>query len=127
MAGWWLLALWLSPHPTVLVGLIWVLPLPMVLDWVLEHLGRLSPDPSRLVVATLIASPGIAAALALQATGSLTALALLPVALYGSVALCAAWWGARASGEDDWLRFHLEQEALREQQLRAIVELEDDC
>ncbi len=122
---WWALWAWVGPPTAVLVALSWVLPLPMLLDWVLEHLRRIDPAPGRLITATAVAAPGLASMLALHTQALLEPRAVLPAAAYGTIALVAAWWGARVGrGDDDWRRHHLAEEARRSRRLRSLLDIE---
>lgn len=122
---WWVFWLWVAPSTAFLVVLAWALPLPMVIDWVLEHLRRTHPAPARLAAVTLLAAPGLAAMLTLHTRDLMDLRALLPVAVYGTAALVAAWWGARSGAEDDWRRHHLADEARRSRRLRSLLDLEE--
>lgn len=122
----WALWLWWSPSASTLVLATWVLPLPMLADWVLEHLRRLRASPARLTAVTVLSAPGLAAMLALHTQEPLDPRALVPAAVFGAVALGAAWRGARTDGSDDWRRRHLAEEARRARRLRALLDLDGD-
>lgn len=124
VALWWVLWMWIAPSTAFLVALGWALPLPMVIDWVLEHLRRPHPAPARLMAVTLLASPGFAAMLTLHTRELMDPRSLLPAVVYGGTALATAWCGARRSADEDWRQHHAAEEARRARRLRSLLDLE---
>jgi len=120
----WITLVWLNPSATTLVLAGWILPLPMVADWVLEHLGRAHHSPARLIAVTLLAAPGLGALLALHSREAMDLRALAPAAVYGTVAMVAAWSGSRSRAGEDWQGQHLADEARRAQRLTSLLDLD---
>lgn len=46
------------------VPLVWLLPVPVVVDWWLEHLGRVAHSPTRQVALSLVCAPAVGVGLA---------------------------------------------------------------
>ena len=81
-----------DPPTTLLVLAMWLLPLPMVIEWVLEHLGRIDYSPARQVVVTAIGAPALGAAMAIHAVAPFSLAAVAPVVVWGVVCAATAWW-----------------------------------
>ena len=57
----------------------WLLPLPLAVDWIGEHLGRLRYSPTRQIATTLLAAVGFGVALAVHLDRPFAATAVAPV------------------------------------------------
>ncbi len=121
-----------DPSETLLVAAMWLLPVPMVIDWVAEHLGRVGYSPLRQMVVTAIGAPALGVAVAVHAIAPFSLAAVAPVALWGSVCAATAWWAWWRSVPQEapgWEERHLADEAARQahlEQLLAGVEDRDE-
>jgi hypothetical protein len=116
-----------EPPSGVLVAMIWILPAPVALEWVLEHLGRAEHRPRRLVATTALAAPALGAAFALHAQQPFRISVVAPVVAWTSICLAASLWRAArpvAAGAD-WERRHDDEEAARTARLRSMLGLDE--
>jgi hypothetical protein len=131
--------LWLDPSEVAAVVAMWLLPLPMTLEWVAEHRGEVEHSPRRLVGLTAIAAVGIGAALAAHLRQPFDPDALAPMAthatLCGVAALRAARPAPRRAGRSGhaapvrvapaWERELEAVESERQARLRALLDEAD--
>ena len=106
---------------TLAVALMWLLPVPAVVDWTLEHLGAVAWSPRRQVVVTLVAAPALGIALAAHADRPFTHTAVLPMAFWTLVCVTAAMAGAERRGPDDWRARHEAAETARSERLKELA------
>lgn len=112
----------LDPPPTSLVVAMWLLPAPMMLEWVGEHLGRLAHRPTRQVVLTAIAAPALGGALAWHAESPFDPAAIAPVLAWAAVGASSALWGhARTVQQGAWQEQHDAEEARRAERLARLL------
>lgn len=119
--AWSALLVTIAPSPATLALMAWTLPIPLLIDWVAEHLGITGPSAVRLVAVTSVAAPGLAAVLALHAAEHFSPAAVAPVLLYGSIALGTALLGARRRRSSPWHSCHDADEARRVARLHALL------
>ena len=106
---------------TLAVTLMWLLPIPAVVDWTLEHLGLVAWSPRRQVAVTLVAAPALGIALAAHADRPFTHTAVIPMAFWTLVCLTAAMAGAERRGPDDWRARHEATETTRTERLKEFA------
>ena len=106
---------------TLAVALMWMLPIPAVVDWTLEHLGVVAWSPRRQVGVTLVAAPALGIALAAHADRPFTHTAVIPMAFWTLVCLTAAMAGAERRGPDDWRARHEATETTRTERLKEFA------
>ena len=114
--GWMLLAMW-------------VLPVPMVAEWVGEHVGGLRYSPTRQVGVTAIAAPALGVAVAIHAVEPFSVAAVAPVAVWSVVCAGTAAWGWWRSVPDvapNWEQHHLDDEAARRAHLDSLLAVADE-
>lgn len=116
-----------APPSSVSVLLMWLLPVPMVAEWIAEHLAGVRYSPTRQVVVTAIGAPALGIALAVHALDPFAPAALAPVLTWSAVALVSALWGQRRSGTSttDWEARHHSEEAARRARLEGLLERTD--
>ena len=131
--------LWLDPSEVAAVVAMWLLPLPMTLEWVAEHRGEIEHSPRRLVWLTAIAGVGIGAALAAHLRQPFDPDALAPMATHATICGVAALRAARPAPRHDapgggaapsrvapaWEREHDALESERQARLRTLLEEAD--
>lgn len=113
-----------APRPGLLVAAMWLLPAPMVLEWVGEHLGALTYSPRRQVALTALGAPALGIALALHALEPWTLAAAAPIVSWTVVCVAAAawsWWRRTPQESPGWEARHLEQEAERRAHLERLL------
>ena len=111
-----------DPPPTLLIAAMWLLPAPVMAEWVGEHLGHLSHSPRRQVVLTALAAPALGAALAWHATSPFELAALAPMTTWAIVGLAAALLGRAARSTDStWRDEHEADEARRARRLQQLL------
>lgn len=118
----------LEPPTAWLVAAMWLLPIPMVCEWVGEHVASLGYSPRRQVVLTAIAAPALGAVLALNALDPLALTAIAPVLCWGLVCAGTAAWGWWRSVPDEapgWEERHDADEAARRERLEEMLALSD--
>ena len=136
-------SLWLDPSEVTAVVAMWLLPLPMTLEWVAEHRGEIEHSPRRLVLLTAIAAVGIGAALAAHLRQPFDPDALAPMATHATICGVAALRAARPAPRDAaqggaangapaavrvapaWEREHEAVESERQARLRSLLEEAD--
>lgn len=106
---------------TTAVALMWLLPVPAVLDWTLEHLRVVKWSPRRQVAVTLVAAPALGIALATHADRPFTHTAVVPMAFWTLVCLTAAMAGAERRDPDEWRMRHEAAEAARSERLKEFA------
>jgi hypothetical protein len=89
-----LIALGFSIAPILVLGM-WVLPLPMTLDWIGEYLGQVRYSPSRQVLLTALAAPALGCAFALHLEQAFSPVALAPMTLYVLLCCATVMWRSR--------------------------------
>ncbi|CAB4817538.1 unannotated protein [freshwater metagenome] len=89
-----LMALGVSIGPILVLGM-WILPLPMTLDWIGEYLGQVRYSPSRQVLLTALAAPALGCAFALHLQHAFSPVALAPMTLYVLLCCAALLWRSR--------------------------------
>jgi len=137
-----LIALGVSIAPILVLGM-WVLPLPMTLDWIGEYLGQVRYSPSRQVLLTALAAPALGCAFALHLEQAFSPVALAPMTLYVLLCCATVMWRSRkartlrgsestsehapgkasgAQGEPpEWEQAFLSEEAERTAALHALL------
>ncbi|MHB1139811.1 MAG: hypothetical protein ACYC2O_12720 [Microthrixaceae bacterium] len=116
----------LRPGPATVLAM-WLLPLPMVAEWVGEHLGALSYRPWRQRALTALAAPAFGFALGEHLRHPFSAVAVLPVLVYVAICVVSALWGLRRDGQDDgWEARHEQAEADRRRELEALLSSQDE-
>lgn len=113
-----------DPSTPMLVAAMWLLPVPMVAEWIAEHLGGVRYSPTRQVAVTAIGAPALGCAVAIHAVAPFSVMALAPVVVW--TAVCAgvaavAWWRTVPQEDPGWETRHLEAEAARRQQLEQLL------
>jgi hypothetical protein len=100
----------------------WILPLPMTLEWVGEHFGRVRHAPGRLAALSALAAVGVGAALAVHLREPLQPDVMAAMATHatacGASALVAA---RRAPAAPGWEAQHDHAEAERSVRLLRIA------
>ena len=89
-----LMALGVSIVPILVLGM-WILPLPMTLDWIAEYLGQVRYSPSRQILLTALAAPALGCAFALHLQQAFSPVALAPMTLYVLLCCAAVVWRSR--------------------------------
>lgn len=117
----------LDPPQHVMVLALWLLPIPMVLEWVAEHLGGWRYSPARQVAVTAIGAPALGVALAWHAVEPFVWAATLPVLVWATVCLLSALGGRLVSGveEPGWQDRHEAAEDARRQHLERLLAAAD--
>lgn len=113
----------LDPPQTLMVLALWVLPIPMVLEWVAEHLGGWRYSPTRQVTVTAIGAPALGVALASHAVEPFVWAATLPVLVWTAICLASALAGRLVAGleEPGWQERHDADEAARRAHLEQLL------
>ena len=102
---------------------MWVLPIPMVLEWVAEHGGRARYSPLRQAVLAAVAAPALAIALTEHLRDPFTLVAVAPVTLYIAVCAVSAVIGTlRRPGATDWEAQHESEEQARRAALESLLD-----
>ncbi len=129
---------WLDPPAVAAVVAMWLLPLPMTLEWVAEHRGEIDHAPRRLMWLTAIAAVGVGAALAAHLRHPFDPDALAPMATHATICGVAAVRAARPAGRTTaagrtatagvapaWERDHDAAESDRQARLRRLLDESD--
>jgi hypothetical protein len=130
------LVLWTNPPEVAAVVAMWLLPLPMTLEWVAEHRGEIEHSPRRLVWLSAFAAIGVGAALAAHLRQPFDPDALAPMATHATICGVAALRATRPSTGRDalggpgrtsavvpaWEREHDAGEAERQARLRRLLD-----
>ena len=113
--------------PDAALWAAWVLPLPLALDWVAEHLGAWSYSAPRQVASTLLAAPGFGLALAVHVERPFAPAALAPVLAYVVVLLTVTLLtrGRTRADDEDWEVALQRDEDRRDQELQRLLEAAD--
>ena len=106
------------------VWIMWLAPVPVVVEWTCEHLGGLRYSPVRQGVPSAIAAVSLGVALGRHARHPFELTAAAPVVTYALVCLVAWLIAHRGSGDDsaDWESDFAEAEAERLARLRAAFD-----
>lgn len=112
------------PFGGSVIAAMWLLPLPMVLEWIAEHAGRASYSPSRQVAFAALAAPALGLALAEHLRHPFTPAAVAPVLCYAAVCALSSIWAVsrRPEEQPDWEAEHEAFEAARLADLRARLD-----
>jgi hypothetical protein len=113
----------LDPPESLMVLALWVLPIPMVLEWVAEHLGGWRYSPTRQVAVTAVGAPALGVALAWHAVEPFVWAATLPVLVWTAICLASAAAGRLVAGveEPGWQERHDAAEAARRAHLDQLL------
>jgi hypothetical protein len=113
----------LDPPESLMVLALWVLPIPMVLEWVAEHLGGWRYSPTRQVAVTAVGAPALGVALAWHAVEPFVWAATLPVLVWTAICLASAAAGRLVAGveEPGWQERHDAAEAARRSHLEELL------
>ena len=117
-----------EPPASWLVAAMWLLPVPMVGEWIGEHLGDLRYSPGRQVVLTAIGAPALGAAIAVHALQPFSLAAVAPVAVWTVVCAGTAawsWWRSVPDEAPNWEAHHLESESARRERLEGLLAAAD--
>lgn len=112
----------------------WLLPAPLAVEWIGEHLGRFRYSPWRQIALTAVAAIGFGIALAVHVDDPFAPAALAPVAAY--VVLLAAvavltrgdtsvGAGTPGTGREHWETAHERDESERAAELHRKLEAAD--
>jgi hypothetical protein len=106
-----------------LIAAMWLLPLPMVGEWVAEHADRLGYSPRRQALFAALAAPGLGIALAEHVRSPFAWVVVTPVLT--ATTICAAsalagTWRRRHEGQD-WEERHAFDEAERSRALAQLL------
>ncbi len=110
------------------IAAMWVLPIPMVLEWTGEQLGRLRYSPTRQVVVTAVGAPALGAALAVHALEPFSVAAVAPVLTWTVVCLGVAiwsWWRSIPDLDAAWEQRHQLDETARQEHLIGLLRAAD--
>lgn len=113
-----------DPSEPMMLAAMWVLPAPMVIEWVGEHLGWIDYSSRRQVGMTLLGAIALGAAFAWHAESPLAPGALAPILAWATVAgsVAVICWYRNAPVEDEgWEQRHLDAEQAREERLARIL------
>jgi hypothetical protein len=117
------LVLLTDPPPSWSIAAMWLLPAPVMVEWVGEHLGRLPHSPRRQVVLTALAAPALGTALAWHAVSPFELAAIAPMATWALVGLASALVGRSGhTTGPTWREQHQEDEARRARRLQQLLE-----
>jgi hypothetical protein len=112
----------LDPPSASLVAAMWLLPLPVMVEWVAEHLGRLTYSPTRQVALTALAAPALGAALAWHAESPFEPAAVAPALTWAAIGAGSALWGhSRTAQQAVWQEQHEADEARRAERLARLL------
>ncbi len=113
--------------PDAAIWAAWLLPLPLAIDWIAEHLGIWSYSAPRQVVSTLLAAPGFGIALAVHVERPFAPGALAPVLTYVLILLAVTLVtrGRAGADDEDWEAALQRDEERREQELQRLLEAAD--
>lgn len=109
------------------VWVMWLVPIPLVIDWVAEHLGWADHSPTRQVAVTALAAWPFGIALARHASDPFEMHATAAILLYG--AICLASWLVRTYRQmpeemPGWEQDFERDETEREARLRDLIGLD---
>ena len=118
------LVLLTDPPSAWLLAAMWLLPVPMVLEWMGEHLGRLAYSPGRQIAVTALGAPALGAAVAIHAIEPFSVAAWAPIVIW--TAICAgtaawSWWRSVPDVAPNWEADHLADEAVRRAHLEGLL------
>jgi hypothetical protein len=110
-----------------IIAAMWLLPVPMVIEWIAEHAGVATYVPWRQRLLTALAAPGFGLALGEHLRHPFTLVAVLPVLTWVVVCAASALWSAHtASTDDTWEAEYEQAEAARRSALEALLGSHDD-
>lgn len=108
---------------------MWVLPVPMVAEWVAEHARWITYSPRRQTASTALAAAGAGVALAIHLSDPFTLAAVAPMAVHASACGISALLATvtrsarrRSDGEPDWEAEHERLERERLDELTRLLE-----
>lgn len=112
------------PSP-VGVALMWMMPLPVVIEWIAEHVARVAYSAKRQVATTAAASVSFGVALGRHLRHPFEMAATLPAVTFTVVCLVAWLIGVRRHDPDavDW---ESEFESAEDQRLDALLAILDE-
>lgn len=125
----------LEPSRNLAIAAMWLLPLPMCVEWMLEDLDRVRYSPTRQTALTAIAALGIGAALAFHLRRPFDPDALAPMAT--ALTACGASSilahrrrradsdATTPEGQRRWEREHERDEANRRAALRDLLAVQE--
>ncbi len=119
-----ILVLALDPPAALLVTAMWVLPVPVVLDWAGEHMGLLAYSPRRQVLVTVVGAPALGIAFAIHAVAPLSSSAVVPMIFWATTCAVVAGlaWYRNAPAEDaGWEARHQDAERARDARLERLL------
>ncbi len=123
-----LVVVWADPPNAWLVAAMWLLPIPVVGEWIGEHLGSLDYSPRRQVALSAVAAPALGIAVALNALDPPSWVALAPMLCWGAVCAATAawgWWRTVPEEAPGWEDRHEADEAARRDRLEHLLSLAD--
>ncbi len=88
--GWWL------PAETD-VWIMWLLAVPVTIEWVGEHLGGWTYSPTRQVVLTTLSAPALGVGLAIHIADPFAPAAVVPMLVFGTICFVSAMVGSAAN------------------------------
>jgi len=104
------------------VAAMWMLPLPMVAEWVAEHAGLAAYSARRQALLAAIAAPALGIALTAHLRDPFTPIAGAPVVLYAAICALSAVIGTIRSHEDlEWEQHHDRDEHARREALASLL------
>lgn len=113
-----------DPPTAGLVAAMWLLPAPMALEWIAEHLGWAGYSPRRQVALTALGAPALGIALSIHAMAPLSLVATAPVLAWGGICGGVALWSRLRSAPPaptGWLERHEADESARDAALQALL------
>ncbi len=118
--------------PSSVVPAVYLLLAPMVVDWVLEHAGRITYSPRRQSFVSLAAGVGGGLALSIHMKDPFNLSATVPIVTVAIICLVSALVNSvssvsPASGpdDDDWLARHEAAEARRLEELQRLLDVQE--
>lgn len=125
-----LVAMAVDPSRSVALTFMWVLPIPMTMEWVAEHRGATRYSPTRQAVLSAVAAVGFGTALAAHLVQPFDPDALAPVATHATICAVSAIIAARrraaepattVGGVAAWELEHERRERERTEHLRLLL------
>jgi len=107
---------------TVTQALMWLLPVPMVIEWTVEHLRFVRYSPRRQVAVTLIGAPSLGLALATHLIDPFSGAAVAPMLTWAGVCAVTAFVGQLRGDPQEWERQHESSEQARLERLRSLAQ-----
>jgi hypothetical protein len=114
------------------VAAMWVLPLPMTLEWMVEHLRGVPYSPRRQATVSAVAAVGVGLAFAVHARNPFLLDALAPMAAHATACAVSSIVATRRGLQHghqavvlDWERRHEAAEERRQSALRQLLADQD--